>query len=74
MANDENDTSPGHDSDGVNMGQMDAKSVAGSQVSSVGLSMKAHRVLKIKRLEQELMKLQRKFEILTDPELLSNKK
>lgn len=36
--------------------------------------MKASRILQIKRIEKELMKLQRRFEMVTDPEYVSNMK
>lgn len=62
------------ESEGIQAQQMDIRSVAESQTTHGALSMKAHRVLQIKRLEKELIKLQRRFETVTDPEYISGLK
>jgi hypothetical protein len=74
MVDDEYQASVGHDSEAVTAGGADIKSVADSNVSGVGLSMKARRILQIKRAEKELLKLQRRYEQVTDPQYLADLK
>lgn len=68
IAEDEYQPSIGHDSEAITAGAADARSIADSNVSVLGLSMKARRILQIKRAEKELIKLQRRYEMVTDPQ------
>lgn len=74
MAEDEYQASGGPDSEAVTAAGADARSVAESNASGIGLSMKARRILQIKRAEKELVKLQKRYEQVTDPQYLADLK
>lgn len=74
MVDEEYQASAGPDSEAVTAGGADARSIAESQASAIGLSMKARRILQIRRIEKELIKLQKRYEMVTDPQYLADMK